>query len=229
MPGLLVSVRSADEARIAAHAGASVIDVKEPSRGPLGRASTAIWRAVRSSVALNIPVSVALGELTECELLAPLESSAWGGIAWRKLGLAGLADSVDWSSRWSRLQRDWESETRWIAVAYVDAERAAAPGPAQVLDCAIEHQCVGILFDTFDKSCPGAIEPSPYWHSLVEKARSVGLIVALAGSIDEYAIDRLRPLKPDLFAVRGAACRGNKRDGTIDSRRVQRLAHIAGN
>ena len=36
-PGLLVSVRSAAEAATALAGGADLIDVKEPSRGPLGR------------------------------------------------------------------------------------------------------------------------------------------------------------------------------------------------
>ena len=37
-PGLLVSVRSADEAIAALAGGADVIDVKEPNRGALGAA-----------------------------------------------------------------------------------------------------------------------------------------------------------------------------------------------
>ena len=65
MAGLLVSVRSADEARAAVDGGASVVDVKEPDRGPLGRASAATWRAVRAAVPPAIPVSVALGELRD--------------------------------------------------------------------------------------------------------------------------------------------------------------------
>ena len=40
MTGLLVSVRSASEARVALAAGVDVIDVKEPNRGSLGAAST---------------------------------------------------------------------------------------------------------------------------------------------------------------------------------------------
>ena len=63
MPGLLVSVRSADEARAALAGGADVIDIKEPGRGPLGRADEATWRAVRAEVAGRVPVSAALGEL----------------------------------------------------------------------------------------------------------------------------------------------------------------------
>ena len=38
-PQLLVSVRSAEEARAALEGGAALIDVKEPSRGSLGSAS----------------------------------------------------------------------------------------------------------------------------------------------------------------------------------------------
>ena len=36
MTGLLVSVRSAEEAEIALAGGANLIDIKEPSRGALG-------------------------------------------------------------------------------------------------------------------------------------------------------------------------------------------------
>ena len=39
MSGLLVSVRNVEEALAALEGGASLIDVKEPSRGPLGRAA----------------------------------------------------------------------------------------------------------------------------------------------------------------------------------------------
>jgi len=50
MAALLVSVRSAAEALAALAGGAAVIDVKEPSRGPLGRADGDVWRAVLAAV-----------------------------------------------------------------------------------------------------------------------------------------------------------------------------------
>ena len=46
MTRLLVSVRSAAEAEAALLGGADVIDVKEPDRGPLGRADDAVIAAV---------------------------------------------------------------------------------------------------------------------------------------------------------------------------------------
>ena len=46
-------------------AGATVIDVKEPDRGPLGCADPEVWRRVREAVPPGVPVSVALGELRD--------------------------------------------------------------------------------------------------------------------------------------------------------------------
>ena len=46
MTRLLVSVRDALEARVAMGAGVDLIDVKEPRRGSLGRASNSVVAAV---------------------------------------------------------------------------------------------------------------------------------------------------------------------------------------
>ena len=48
MAQLLVSVRSADEARTALAGGASIIDVKEPDHGSLGQAPWSVWRDVHT-------------------------------------------------------------------------------------------------------------------------------------------------------------------------------------
>ena len=56
MTRLLVSVRSAAEARTALAGGADVIDVKEPAHGSLGRASTEVIREVIDAVAGCVPV-----------------------------------------------------------------------------------------------------------------------------------------------------------------------------
>ena len=65
MTRLLVSVRSADEARTALAAGVDLIDVKEPARGSLGAASPGVVADVVGAVAGRVPVSAALGELFE--------------------------------------------------------------------------------------------------------------------------------------------------------------------
>src|SRR5262245_59925297 len=85
-PRLLVSVRSAAEAEAALAGGASLIDVKEPGRGSLGRPDNEIVAAVLRCVAGRRPVSAALGELMDRPALFQLP-----GLSYAKWGLAGCA------------------------------------------------------------------------------------------------------------------------------------------
>ena len=225
-PRLLVSVRSAAEARSAVAGGASIIDIKEPRVGSLGRADVSVWRDVRAAVPDSIPVSVALGELNEWLDLpaAFIADEAWTGIAYRKLGLAFAGPA--WAERWRNLRRrmsgPWASQVPWIAVIYADWESARAPDPEEVLDIAAQlDECRGVLIDTWDKGRVTSIDGT--WKRTIERIHDSGRLVALAGSLDQAAIERLRPLEPDIFAVRGAACARGDRLAEIESDRVAGL------
>ncbi len=226
MAKLLVSVRSVDEARAALEGGAAVIDVKEPGRGPLGRADVDVWQSVRQAVAEAAPVSVALGELREWTGAGVvLERSVFSGLAFRKLGLSEAGP--DWRECWSALRRAWGPGPSWVAVVYADWPEARAPHPDAVLDAALAvDDCTGVLIDTWDKSRPSPVDRS--WASWLARARGGGRFIALAGGLGEADILRLAPLAPDLFAVRGAACRRGDRRAPIDRDRVARLVRAAG-
>lgn len=222
MAGLLVSVRSAAEARDAFAGGASVIDVKEPIRGALGRADPDVWNSVRAAIPASTAISVALGEIAEwdgCDVALD-----WDGIRYRKLGLAGSGET--WRRRWQVLEGRLGSGPDWIAVAYLDWEAASAPAPDAVLDFAISSGCAGVLFDTSLKGTRPRLDPHLMSDRLA-RARENGLLTALAGGLDETLIRALAPLQPDLFAVRGAACLGGDRNASIDPRRVQVLVRAA--
>src|SRR5260370_5526659 len=90
---LLVSVRSAEEAAAALAGGAAIIDVKEPSRGPLGRADDAVVQAVLQTVGGLRPVSAALGELPEGGMQAPPIAVSLTFVKW---GLAGRGADDSW-------------------------------------------------------------------------------------------------------------------------------------
>jgi uncharacterized protein (UPF0264 family) len=232
---LLVSVRSQDEARAAVAGGAAIIDVKEPSRGSLGMAPSSTWRRVREVVQPSTMVSVALGELADWVTTEPvvIPDQDWNGIDFRKVGLADAGPA--WRDRWCQLRSRMpghsstrpEDRPRWVAVAYLDWEAARAPDPTSIIDAsATLGACPGILFDTWDKSRRVAFGAEVRrWIGL---AKESGLFVAMAGSLDEAAIRQLRPIGPDIFAVRGAACRGGDRNAAIDPDRVARLVEAAG-
>ena len=216
-PGLLVSVRSADEAVAALAGGAVVIDVKEPARGALGRADEHIWQEVAQVVGNRRPISVALGELSELDIPTlnyPAE------IAFRKVGFAGC--SRDWAERWKSLRESTEGPA-WVAVIYVDWRSADAPCPDSILEEALTlADCKGVLIDTFAKPSESTVDLT--WRPIVDRIRKAGRLAVVAGGLDLAGIRHLAPLRPDYFAVRGAACVGGSRVGRIDERRVAELA-----
>jgi uncharacterized protein (UPF0264 family) len=232
---LLVSVRSDVEARAALAGGAAIIDVKEPSRGSLGMASTTVWTAVRRAVPSSVIVSVALGELNDWieRSSGEIPQSCWRGIELRKLGLAGAGPT--WRESWRDLRGRMDGVSsaepagfpKWVAVVYLDWEAAPAPDPKSVIGEAAEiGDCQGILFDTWDKS--RRVESGQSVARWIGQAKESGRFVALAGSLDAAEIRRLRPLGPDIFAVRGAACRGGDRNAAIDRDRVAQLVDAVG-
>ena len=226
MAGLLVSVRSVAEAKAAWLGGAAVIDIKEPSHGPLGRASVDLWRAVREEVPPELPVSVALGELIDLdpESIHPADLA---GITFQKAGPSGLSST--WPARWDEVCRRLPRSIGLVAVAYADWSLADAPDPDRVIASALlTANCPGLLVDTWDKrqACPIVVDQA--WRSRIKRVQATGRFVALAGRLDLETIERLGPLRPDLFAVRGAACRGGDRQtGTVDRELVARLVELA--
>lgn len=225
MAGLLVSVRSAAEARAALQGGATVIDVKEPSRGPLGRAPLESWHAVRAEVAGRALLSVALGELAEFDPRS-IPDDGLEGIAYRKAGPANLGNR--WAGRWEEVRRADRHPANWVAVIYADWEAARAPQPDALIDAvARTGDFRGILVDSWDKAAGCPIRDLGPWRRRLDLIRSTGRFVALAGRLDRRELDRLRCLEPDLFAVRGAVCSGGRRDGEVDAALVAELVEAA--
>src|SRR3954465_6438408 len=121
--GLLVSVRSADEVDAALAGGADLIDIKDPSRGPLGIAEAEVAAAVVNRVRGRVPVSAALGEwsanaLTEAHWHPALK------LNYVKWGRAGCAPAPGWGEDLLDTRRSLPVGMEMVAVAYADWERA---------------------------------------------------------------------------------------------------------
>lgn len=225
-PSLLVSVRSAAEARAALEGGAALIDVKEPSRGSLGRATRATIQAVLAEVKGRRPVSAALGELaTEPDL------PEVAGLAHVKWGLAGLGSSPDWPRMLARaLDRLHEVHPRCqgVVAAYADWRRAQAPPLGAIWAFVQDRPNVVLLVDTCVKDGRTLLDWLPIHEvlRLCARCRGEGVRIALAGSLGQAEIQELLPAAPDWFAVRGAVCRAGDRAGVIDRERVAELARF---
>jgi hypothetical protein len=224
--GLLVSVRSADEALAAVAGGATLIDVKEPDHGSLGRAPNAVIASVVAAVAGQRPVSAALGELIE-----PCNEPVPAGLSFVKWGLAGYADRPAWRDE---LRARQPRGPALVTVAYADWQCARAPAVDAVLAHALERPGSVLLVDTHCKEPARRGAPRPTlldWLSpgeitlLCARCRERQVRVALAGSLGLPEIRTLAPARPDWFAVRGAVC-DDGRQGTINTPRVRALAAL---
>jgi (5-formylfuran-3-yl)methyl phosphate synthase len=225
MPRLLVSVRNAAEAALAIRAGAHLIDVKEPQRGPLGRPDRQVVEEVVTAVRGAAPVSMALGELADVGQLLAVEIPQ--GVGYAKLGMAGMAPRSDWQQRWQGVLASLPQGVSSVAVVYADWQSAASPSPGEMLDAAIPLGCRAVLVDTFGKSTGSLLDhwPLELLGEFVRSVRQAGLLMVLAGSLTPERVHDVSRLGPDYVAVRGAVCRGG-REGALEGPRVERLVSL---
>jgi uncharacterized protein (UPF0264 family) len=224
----LVSVTGPEEAEVALAGGAALIDVKDPSRGSLGRADDAVIAEVVNIVARRCPVSAALGELLELvqpQVQPPLEIPE--GVDWVKCGLAGCGSRLDWPELVDNLRGKIEpaGSCRLVVSAYADWRRANAPEPEDVVAYVLNQHASGLLIDTWGKDGTTLLD----WMQVSEIVGICGHLkqahipIALSGALGRAEIRTLRLAQPNWFAVRGSACGGNQREGKIELERVQRL------
>ena len=197
---LLVSVRDADEALIAAKHGAEIVDVKEPRHGALGFAATeGDWRGrVRRCVtkamqqtpaSVDVPISIAMGDLVD---VAPT-SAACRDSCRKKCGAkfvtpkwgAEIARTERWPARWEAWRSALPPHLRTVAVAYADDAVARSPLAEDVLERAIVGGAAGLLLDTFAKKSSHLFDffSASRLDSLIQRAQRFQLLVAVAGSL----------------------------------------------
>jgi uncharacterized protein (UPF0264 family) len=233
MAKLLVSVRSASEAEAALEGGAGIIDVKEPLHGSLGCAATSVILSVLQTVKGRIPVSAALGELTlsrgrETPEQGTMRTASRPGLNFVKWGLAGAGRN--WRDRLLHAASPWlfNKKCHPVAVAYADWRQSRSPFPYDVLDFVGENHWNILLLDTFTKDGRTLMDWMSYDEiaEICQRSRETGILIALAGSLGSQEISQLLPLQPDVFAVRGAVCRGRDRRTTVDRTLVSRIAGL---
>lgn len=225
--GLLVSVRDAAEAKLVAETGVSVIDIKEPGHGPLGRAAVSVATDAITAVDGRAAITLACGELTDglaeiaahvADVIAGVSEAA--GLVAVKAGPAGL-DTLAWAVAFGRLVNLMPDGVETVAVAYADWKVALSPPPHEVLMAAVEVGARTVLVDTFDKAGPGLFGTVSQADvaTWAARARKAGVALAVAGKLTAAEVPLALALGADIAGVRSAVCDGG-RLGRIDRTRV---------
>jgi (5-formylfuran-3-yl)methyl phosphate synthase len=227
---LLVSLQSADEVAAATAGGADIIDAKDPAAGPLGAVSLAILRDILARVPATVPVSVALGDLSDPATVraavARVAAEFRSAPSYVKLGFADVPDAGAIASLIATaVEAAAESVSRptVVPVAYADWENAGTAPPESVVAAAIAAGARAVLVDTCAKDGRTLLDwlDRERLETLTGQARSAGLLVALAGSLGHAQVDELAGLA-DVVGVRGSVCRGG-RNGALDAELVRAL------
>ncbi|MBA2637554.1 MAG: hypothetical protein H0U79_04920, partial [Solirubrobacterales bacterium] len=186
-----MSVVDAEEARIALHGGADIVDVKNPAEGSLGAPSPGVIRGVRDAVPRHLPLSVALGDMPNLPGTAALAAAgaAACGATYVKVGLWGTSTEREATRLLEAVAEAVEGYpgVSVVAAAYADAERVPSRPlqPQALVGVARAAGVAGCLLDTAVKDGRGLLdwlEPGEL-AGLVAQAHAAGLEMAFAGGL----------------------------------------------
>lgn len=221
MTRLLVSVRSLDEALLAAAAAVDLIDVKEPAHGPLGMAAAEVRREIGQQLGAKHKLSAACGELRDYVARSvhegdkideatsdPYHPAAWAGYRFAKIGLAGCAMDSNWQQKWLAWRAQLPAFVQPVLVCYADGEGCDAPSFEDMRRFATQVGIGMLLFDTWDKSGPGLCE---LWQAadflrIGQELRQAKVAYVLAGKLGIGDVYGLRRWGASYLGIRSAVC-----------------------
>ncbi len=231
---LLISSKNAREAAEAIAGGADIIDVKNPSEGPLGANFPWVIKEIRKLTPEKLEVSCTIGEAPS--IPASIALAAYGaaslGVDYVKVGLYGtktLQNAVTLLQNVSRAVKDYNPKVQVVAAGYADFQRAQSIDPLLVPQAAAEAKVEVAMLDTAVKDGKRLFDflTNEQLSEFVGLAHKKGLGAALAGSLRKQDLPAIYNSGADIAGVRGAACSNSNRvTGHITKEKVRELAEI---
>jgi uncharacterized protein (UPF0264 family) len=221
----LVSVRTIDEARLAAAAGVRMIDLKEPRHGALGALEPALLREIAAALraeGCNAEISATIGDLPPGAIDATLrqaQATAASGVDVVKVGVwpgPSARRLLDELRQWARQQ----------GVRVVPVLIADRGWDESLVAQACEPGFHAVMVDTQDKlagSVLGLLSPAAL-QRFTTLARTRGRRAGIAGALQLKDVPLLQELAPHFAGFRSAVCNGD-RGGALCP---QRLAQLMG-
>ncbi|MCR5868675.1 (5-formylfuran-3-yl)methyl phosphate synthase [Aquincola sp. J276] len=209
---MLVSVRTVEEALLAAEGGADFIDLKEPRAGALGGLPTGLLRDIVQSLRAGgstLPISATIGDLPIEHLpavMAQVHAVAACGVDIVKVGITRTVEPATACRALDALAASGHAVVPvFIADQGVEPQvlaHAAALGPA----------LAGVMVDTQDKRAGSLFDvmTDDALRQLVGGLRAAGRPVGLAGALRLRHLPALAALAPDFAGFRSAVCVGDR-------------------
>lgn len=219
---LLVSVRNLAELEIVAECGVDVIDLKEPSRGPLGQVSHELSSRAPGLAGGRALLSLAMGELIDYQSM-PREISC--GFQFAKIGLSGMTVRNELADRWKTWADSLHARCSPVVVAYADHGNSHSLPLRDLAEFAVDMRASWFLVDTWSKNGRGLLDwvRGDELKDNVSLLAQAGINTVLAGSLDEHAIRQLANIPAAMVGVRGAVCSGGDRAASVNRGRLRQV------
>ncbi len=225
---ILVSVRSVEEALLAASGGVDFIDLKEPSRGALGGLPLATIRSIVDALRRHgsrLPVSATIGDVPMHELnriAARVDAVVACGVDYVKVGIARTPQAVALLD--ALAASGWPVVPVFIADRGLDFSHVAHAGALGF---------PGVMVDTADKQAGSLFDAVPLpdlrrFANLVRATGGTGATTAMLGLAGALRVEHeplLRALAPDFAGFRTAVCVAD-RSSALDPLRLRTLVSL---
>jgi dihydroneopterin aldolase len=223
MTAMLASVTGPDEAEIAISGGADIIDMKDPSAGALGALPIERIAATLAAIDGRRPASAVTGDpaMQPEAVAAETRAIAATGVDYVKVGLFPPEAK---QLAVIRALSEMSAGARLVAVLFADKER----DPSSLIPALADAGFAGAMLDTADKAAGRLLVHADVssLSAFVKSAREHGLMVGLAGGLEEPDIPRLLALQPDFLGFRGALCAAGRREAGIDPLAVTAIRQL---
>ncbi len=224
MSAWLASVTDAAEARQVLAAGAAIIDAKNPHAGALGALPHEVVRAIVAAVDGCAPVSATIGDFPDMpsrEVARAVAEMAATGVDLVKIGLFPAHNLIACLDALAPIA----ARQRLVAVLFADCEPDFG-----LLPHLAKRGFAGVMLDTANKTAGGLLahQPPARLADFVARAKQLGLLTGLAGSLKLADIPVLTPIGPDYLGFRGALCREHARTQTLDPDALSALGAAMG-
>ncbi|RZL87443.1 MAG: hypothetical protein EOP82_26130 [Variovorax sp.] len=219
---LLVSVRSVEEALLAAEGGADFIDLKEPDHGALGGLPIPTVREIVGALRRHgsgLAVSATIGDVAMHEadrMAACVDAVGACGVDYVKVGIERVPQA--------RGVLDALAASGWPIVPVFIADQGLEPADVGYA-CALGFP--GVMADTYDKRAGSLFEAVPMdaLRRFIATVRAAGTMAGLAGALRAVHEPLLRALAPDFAGFRTAVCVGD-RGSALDPQRLRTLVAL---
>ena len=220
MTKLLASVRTVEEAGLAATCGADIIDCKDPSRGALGALPIETVTSIRKALPPRITLSATIGDMTSepGPVAAATRAMSETGTNIVKVGFFPGGDARATIAALGCLDLE---NVRLVGLLLADRD----PDFTLIHDMA-SAGFIGVMLDTAGKANGGLRShlAEPALSQFIALARKRGLFAGFAGSLALSDIAPLMRLKPNVLGFRGALCTGSIRTGQLSGDAIRAVA-----